>query len=264
MPLQLRQLCLVVQDLDGSIDQFGEIFGLQPGFVDDAVEQFGARNTLLPLGTDFIELITPLSADAPSQRFLDAKGGDAGYMVITQSDSREIQRAIRAQAQRLGVRVAFEISARKADFLQWHPADTGGSFLETTFDHVGELEGHWDPAGGYACSEIKGRYPLKLLKVGITTENPGATAERWGQLTLSPPGNDAADNPRITLNNASIYFIGPDTEHPRQGLDRINLTSPAVETILANARQAGALKADGGIRICGVDIHLRAPDPAFI
>jgi hypothetical protein len=257
MPLQLRQLCLVTQDLEQCTRQLNQLLGLLPGHIDHDVEQFGARNTIFPLGKNFIEVINPISPKAASQRYIDSRGGDSGYMVITQADSRETQQAIRAEAEKLGVRVAFEITARGADFLQWHPADTGGTFLETTFDHLGELEGSWDPSGGHACDSIESKYPLELVSVGISTRDPEATALRWGQLTLGPASTNADGNPQVNLNNASIYFVKPDEQHPNEGLNRIHLRSPDCEAILDNARTANALSKDASIDLCGVSFYIR-------
>jgi len=256
MKIQLRQICVVTRDLEQTLFQLRQVLGLQAGFVDPEVERFGARNTICPLGNNFIELITPLNDEAPSHKFLTSMGGDAGYMVITQVDSRATQQAIRDKAQVLGVRAVFDVTARGADYLQWHPGDTGGSFLETTFDFRGELEGHWDPVGGYIGDQSADAFSLRIIKVGVTAEDPQGTAERWGQLTLNTVDMDGAGNPRISLNNASIYFTAPDEIHSQPGLDRVHVSSPAAGTIITNAVQMGLRTVDNTFRIGGLDFHI--------
>jgi len=260
MVLQLRQICIVTRDLDDTLAQLTAVFGLKQVFTDPEVAQFGARNAICPIGTDFIELISPLHTDAHTHKFLDAMQGDAGYMVITQAGSKATQQLIRDRAGELNVRAVFEATVRGADYLQWHPADTGGSLLETSFDHLGELEGHWDAAGGYANATADNTNRLKILKVGIASADPLTVARRWGQLTFSPVSSDDAGNPQIKLNNAKIEFTPIDIKSTRAGLNRVYLSCASPEPIIKRAKIIGHYCPQGNIRIAGVDFFVEPED----
>lgn len=253
MVLQLRQICLATGDLEGVAAQIEVLFGLPPCFTDPDVADFGARNLLFQIGTDFIELIAPTSPKAPLQRFLDRQGGDGGYMAITQVASAAEQQAIRDRASAAGIRIAWELSHRGADFLQWNPADTGGSFLETSFDHAGDFEGEWSAAGG----AIGPATPFRLEGITVRSLDPAATAARWGMMLGLVP----QDGPRLALRNASIAFA-PPAEDGATGLTRIELHSPEAPAILDRATAMGLeVRAEGeagSFPLCGVEIALRA------
>ena len=75
MTRQLRQVAVLVRDLDQAIEHWGRMFGLQ------ATKRFRVSFTdleiaVMPLaGRDtFIELAQPTGPDAPAQRFLDRYG----------------------------------------------------------------------------------------------------------------------------------------------------------------------------------------------
>ena len=54
MTLQLRQICLVADQLEPVIDDLTQIFGIQRCYVDPGVAAFGLENTLMPLGRNFL------------------------------------------------------------------------------------------------------------------------------------------------------------------------------------------------------------------
>jgi len=252
MVLQLRQICLATGDLEGVAAQIEVLFGQAPCFTDPDVARFGARNLLFQFGTDFLELIAPTSPKAPLQRFLDRQGGDGGYMAITQVASAADQQAIRDRATAAGIRIAWELRHRGADFLQWNPADTGGSFLETSFDHAGQPEGDWSAAGG----AIGPATPFRLTGITVRSPEPAATAARWGMMLGLVP----EDGARLVLRNADIAFA-PPTEEGATGLTRIELHSPEAPAILERATAMGLdVKTEGeagAFPLCGVEIALR-------
>ena len=105
--LHLRQVCLVARDLAPVEEDIAAILGLSPAFRDPAVAKWGLENAVFPVGTQFLEVVAPTAADTPAGRFMDRRGGDAGYMVILQTDDQAAYRARAAAAQ---VRTAFEFT----------------------------------------------------------------------------------------------------------------------------------------------------------
>ena len=59
MAIHLRQICLVASDLTKSVENLSEILSIPPCFWDPSVGEFGLKNTLLRVGTDFIEIVSP-------------------------------------------------------------------------------------------------------------------------------------------------------------------------------------------------------------
>src|SRR5215467_6313515 len=86
MWLRLRQIALVAEKLAPVTEDLHEILGLEVGFRDPGVKVFGLQNALFPVGGQFIEVVSPIKEGTAGGRYLDRRGGDGGYMVITQCD----------------------------------------------------------------------------------------------------------------------------------------------------------------------------------
>ena len=109
MTLQLRQIALVARELEPVLDDLTAILGINRCFVDPGVGVFGLENTLMPVGKNFLEVVAPVRDGTAGGRYLDRRGGDGGYMVITQADSVASQQQVRANALANDVRVAHEV-----------------------------------------------------------------------------------------------------------------------------------------------------------
>lgn len=249
MSLHLRQICLAARDLEMARAQFVGVFGIEPCFTDPDIARFGVRNCLFQIGTDFLEIVSPLGSETPLARFLERTGADAGYMLIAQAGSRTIQDDIRRRAQRIGIRVAWEATHRDADFLQWNPADTGGTFLETSFDHAADPTGRWSAAGG----DIGPDNGLHLRGAVVTTHDPMRTARKWAELTNCPL--DEA-NSRLSFAGTFIDFRAPSIAGLQTGIARIALTPPDPELLVRRARAAQLPVDPRGFILCGVQIDL--------
>ena len=145
--LRLRQVAVLVHDLDAALARWGEMFGLQ------ATKRFQISFTdleiaVLPLlGRDtFIELAQPTGPDAPSQRFLD-RYGEGIYLTIYEiADSLATDAHLSEQGAR------FTSSRQTANYTNlgfnsiWlHPAGFFGAF--TQLSQVLSPDNPWPPAG---------------------------------------------------------------------------------------------------------------------
>src|SRR6516162_1604767 len=191
MSIRLRQICLVANQLAPVIDDFKDILGLAVCFIDKGVGVFGLENSLMPVGTNFIEVVAPIKENTAARRYLKRRQGDGGYMVICQCDSHETQRTRKARAAAMNVRIAWEHERKSFHGMQLHPADTGGAFFEIDWDAMGEPEGHWTPAGG---GEWVSRMHTDVVKyysaVEMQSADPRALAERWSSIAELPLRED--------------------------------------------------------------------------
>ncbi len=145
--LQLRQMAVIVNDLDAAIEHWSRMFGLRPtrrfeiSFTDLEI-------AVLPLtgGDTFIELAQPTSADSPSGRFL-ARYGEGLYLTIYEiADSLATDAYLQTQD------IRFTTSRRTDNYVNlgfnsiWlHPATFKGAF--TQLSQVLDAENPWPPAG---------------------------------------------------------------------------------------------------------------------
>ena len=145
--LRLRQIAVLVRDLDEALCRWGEMFGLR------ATKRFQVSFTdleiaVLPLqGRDtFIELAQPTGPDAPSQRFLD-RYGEGLYLTIY-----EIADSLAMDAHLVKQGARFTSSRQTANYINlgfnsiWlYPAGFMGAF--TQLSQVLSSDNPWPPAG---------------------------------------------------------------------------------------------------------------------
>ena len=252
VPLIIRQVCLACNDLERTSGMFRAVFGIEHAYSDPDMGQLGVRNEVLALGTDYLELISPVDEHAPASRFLKRQG-EGGYMVICQVDSLASQTKIRQRGADLGIRTVLDRNHRDANYLQWHPSDLGGTMLDTAFDHRAEFTGRWDPAGGAPGEYSTNRLPLRLVKVGITCLDPRATAQTWAAITLGEVALDSMQRPFLHLDNTDLYFLPPDDRFSQPRLSRIHVASSETARILDNARNLGLDVYGSRFALCGVE-----------
>ena len=105
MWLRLRQICLVAQELGPVEKQLNEVLGIDVCFRDPGVGHFGLENALFPIGNQLLEVVAPVEENTAGGRYLEKRGGDGGYMVITQCDDHLLRSA---RIEELGVRIAHQ------------------------------------------------------------------------------------------------------------------------------------------------------------
>lgn len=144
---QLRQVAVLVRDLDQAVRRWSEMFGLR------ATARFPVSFTdleiaVLPLaGLDtFIELAQPTSGDTTSARFLE-RYGEGIYLVIFQIDD---SLAVDAHLQRQGARYTSSRATPNYTNLGFnsiwlHPSCMNGAF--TQLSQVTHPDNPWPPAG---------------------------------------------------------------------------------------------------------------------
>jgi len=143
--IRLRQIALVAHDLEAVLHDLHDALGVEVAFRDAGVATFGLHNAVLPVGNQFIEVVSPTRPGTAGGRQLDRLGGDGGYMVICHTDDHT---ARRQRVVELGVRTVIDADDHGYRIMQLHPSDTGGSFLEIDFQPGGEdPSGPWMPAG---------------------------------------------------------------------------------------------------------------------
>jgi len=198
--IRLRQVALVAHDLDAVLGELHEAFDLDVAFRDPGVASFGLQNAVLPVGNQFIEVVSPVKEGTAGGRQLERLGGDGGYMVICHTDDHP---AVRTRVSELGVRTAIDVEDHGYRILQLHPSDTGGSFLEIDFQPGGEdPNGPWMPAGPNWQQARRTDVVGGITAVVVQSRDPDKTAARWGEITAL----DVRDQ-LLALDNATVTFV---------------------------------------------------------
>ena len=251
MWLRLRQVCLVAADIDAVTGQFERVFDLQVCYVDPGVGRWGLENRLLPIGNQLLEIVSPVQHGTAAGRYLDRRGGDGGYMVITQCDDVEVRRA---RVGALGVRVANALQYDDYNGMQLHPRDTGGSFFEIDQQLTDNApDGDWHPAGPRWRDYRRTSVIDRIDGAELQSPDPWKLAERWGDIAELPVVSDAGAH-TLALENATLRFV--DLQDSRgEGLSALHLHAVDRDAAIARASAEGLLGADGVIEICGMRLH---------
>jgi hypothetical protein len=256
MSLHLRQIALVASRLAPAIEDLSAIFAIEPCYVDPGVGIWGLENTLMPVGSNFLEVVSPIKDGTAAGRYIARRGGDGGYMVICQTESRDSQHAFRERAIAAGVRVPYEGDREGFRIMQLHPGDLEAAFLEIDWDIESDFTGRWEPAGGANWkSFVRTERVRGFSGVELQCADPAALAAKWAHVADLPV--TASDGiPSVQLGNASLRFVMiADSRGP--GLRGVDVIVNDRDAIVREARRRGCPVADDHVMVCGTRFYLR-------
>ena len=250
--LRLRQVCLVAADLARETARIGSTFGLEVCHRDPGVAKYGLENVLFPVGTSFLEIVSPTRPGTTAGRFLERHGGKYGYMVILDCDDPE---RYRRRAESLGVRVANVIRHDVYFGVQLHPKDTGAAMLEFN-STVGGADplGPYGPAGPDWQRFIRSDRTRSMLGVELESPEPERLAERWASIFERPVQKLGNGRCRITLDTGTIETV-PSTSS-ESVFAGVHLEVADQAAIFAAAKAQGCAVGHGTVSACGMRFRI--------
>ncbi len=254
MWLRLRQICLVAEKLAPVEEALCDVLGIKVCYRDPGVGRFGLENALFPIGNQLLEVVAPTEANTAGGRYLERRGGDGGYMVITQCDEHAPRRA---HVEALGVRIAHEFERPEFRNMQLHPKDTGGSFFEID-EQLGpnahDPDGPWMPAGpDWKAARVLDRV-TGITAAEVQCDDPAVLARRWSEIAQIPLIEESG-HATLPLDNAAVRFV-PCTDGRPEGLGGIDVATADKAAILAAAKARDAQTSDSQVYLCGMRINL--------
>jgi hypothetical protein len=76
--MDIRQIVMVSALRDPIVNNLCELFECEVAFNDPGVGHFGLENAVIPLGTDFLEVVSPIEENTTAGRFLEREMAMAG------------------------------------------------------------------------------------------------------------------------------------------------------------------------------------------
>jgi hypothetical protein len=251
--LRLRQIALVARDDLAAAQEFIDVLGLAIGYHDPDIARIKLHNTLLPIGTQILEIVAPLESGITAERYLERRSGPGGYMVITQTDDHPPRRA---RVEQLGIRIVGQFDDNDFTNMQLHPRDTGGSFFEIDYQAGGEDPmGPWSPAGPNWHQAIRTDLVSAITAAEMQCEDPEKVASRWSEIAEIDRA-DVGGVPTIPLENATLRFV-PLLDDRGEGLAGIDLKCSDPGAVKANAAKRGLPVADDHVCLVGMRCYLR-------
>jgi Glyoxalase-like domain len=216
--IRMRQICLVARRLEPVVEELRAVLGLEVRHRDPGVGKYGLENALFPVGDGFLEVVAPVRDGTTAGRYLDRRGGDGGYMVITQCDDLAPRRR---RCEALGVRIANEIGYPEYRELQLHPRDVGAAMLSFGWQEgAREPGGPWHPAASRETVPATG--PIRgMTAAELQSEDPDRLSRRWSEVIERPVRMQ--DGQRvIALDDATLRFTEA-TDGRGEGLAGLDL-----------------------------------------
>lgn len=226
--LRLRQIALVAQDRDVVTQQLCTVFHLNIAHHDPALEPLGLHNSLVAVGDQFIEVVSPIRDNTTAERYRQRRGGDTGYMLIFQTNDHAKHRAL---VEKHDVRIVADFSSPGFRNMQLHPADTGGIFFEIDQE---EDPDKWHPAGKHWRDTVDTTYVHGISGVDVACVDPEETANRWSQLLDVPVsiGSNCGRH-KLRFGSEAIRFV--PAGYRGEGLETIEIRTSEREKVLRRA-----------------------------
>lgn len=246
--MHIRQIALVARELEPTVEALADVFALDASFRDPGVAEFGLHNVVMPVGTQFLEVVSPTREGTTAGRYLDKRGGDGGYMVILQT--RDLA-ADRARLAALGVRIVWSIELDDIATVHLHPRDVPGAIV--SFDcPVPPESWRWGGPGWQARSRTDRIASIRSVTIEAT--DPGALSARWAEaLGLAAPVRHDGSF-ALALDPGAIRFIAATGRG--EGIAELELASTDARAVLESARRRGLPTDTESVTLAGVRFRL--------
>ena len=136
---QLRQCVAIVPDRDATVSHLTSLFDIEPS-AHGAMPEFGIIHAILPVGSQFIQVVQPVQDDVPAARYL-AQRGPGFYAVIFES---ALGMRARAEAETLGVPVVWSSETDSLISVQFRPDTLAQTLVGVD---TAKVPGAWPLAG---------------------------------------------------------------------------------------------------------------------
>src|SRR5271170_8194115 len=246
--MRLRQIALVARDLAAARAEVTGVLGVDYAYDDPGIAKYGLCNAVFPVGTTFLEVVSPQTPGTTAARLLEKRGGDGGYMVILQVEDIA---AARARVHAAGARVVDQTDKDGAAFTHIHPKDIGGAIL--SIDHMIPKE-RWEWGGPHWTEHVRTDVSVAIVGAELQAEDPGRMANRWAAV-LGRPAGQTAGGWRITLDEGEIRFI-PVRDGRGEGLGGFDVAVRSPDEVRRRAEALGLLDPKGQIMLSGARLRL--------
>jgi hypothetical protein len=239
--MRIRQIALVAADLEAALDDLCCVLAIDVAYRDPGVAVFGLHNGVMPVGENFLEVVSPRQDGTSASRYLARRHGDGGYMVILQTpDLAERRRILGDQ----GIRTVWEIAFDDIATAHLHPRDTGGAIV--SIDEARPPES-WRWAGPSWREHIRTSRVSGIAGVEIQCEDPAEMALRWGRMF-----GLRGDGATLALEDGGWISFSAIHDNRGEGIRTVVLRATDAAAISNAARERGlGVEADGAVVIAG-------------
>ncbi len=242
---RLRQVVVAAAELESTVSALQTAFGLGEAFADPGVAEFGLVNGVLPVGDQFVEVVTPFRDGTAAGRWMERGGGDRGYMVIVQVAS--IADA-RLHLTSLGHRFVWSADLSDISANHLHPASIGGAIVSVDEPRP---PASWRWGGPDWPANVRNGVVTGVAGITMAAKDPSALLVTWAAAfaLAALPATDGEAGVLVLGDGSRISFVGvgAPVANGRDGLVGIDL-------VAADPAMAGRVTT-----IAGTQFRLVAP-----
>ena len=176
--MRLRQVALVAKDLASTTRRLETLLGIDYGYADPGVIEFGLANWVAAIGDTFLEVVSPVDEGTTAGRLLDKRSGDGGYMAIYEVDDLD-RRVEYLTANDVRIVWSGDLPAIRGRHL--HPRDVGGALV--SIDQP-VPNGSWTWGGPDWTAHQDTSVVSGIAGVTVAAADPAAMRSRWHQLEI--------------------------------------------------------------------------------
>ncbi len=231
--------------------------GHRPGS-EAGVSIFGLKNFVMPIGNQFLELVTPLQPGPSSAggRYIERRGGPGGYMLLFQV-TRSDYEVRRNYLEQLGVRVVAggDISEAGSDAIHIHPKDLPGCLVELRWcENEEAVDGDWWPVEKDWLDHSNTEVVEAIVGAEVQTPEPAHLAKRWGEVLQQDVAVEN-DIPTLSTADGPVRFVEPLDGRP-EGLGGVDLKVRDVSDVLERAGAFGLSVGKNVVEVSGLRFYL--------
>ncbi len=174
-------MALVAHDLELTTNFLRNLLAVDVCFRDPGVAEFGLHNTVLLIGDQFLEIVSPIQPGTTAGRLLDKRRVDCtGYMAIYEVD--DLDRREEALTHH-DVRIVWRGDLPDIRGRHLHPADVGGALVSID-QPVPNGAWRWGGPSWAGHAHADTHVVTGIAGVRIAANDPGAMRARWAELDL--------------------------------------------------------------------------------
>lgn len=260
--MRLRQIAFAARELAPTEETLLDVLGLETGFRDPGVGEFGLHNAVIPVGGNFLEIVAPTQDDTAAGRYMDRRGGDCGYMAIFQAD--DASRA-RENARKLGIRAVWNHDEEGVTATHFHPVDMGGAIVSVDSFREADVEeeyAYWKWAGPEWKDHVKTGVTRRMTGLELAHPDPARQASTWSALLDLPARAVEEEGFDVTMSDGGIVRFRRTAEGEQPGIRALDfdMTDPGEALKRAGARgleRGSAAGSDGWFELMQVRCNLK-------
>jgi hypothetical protein len=241
MSLRIRQIVVAANDLAATVAQLQAVLGVRVCYEDPEVEKFGLKNALMPIGDQFLEVVSPIRENTAVGRHIE-RHGDSGYMLILQTD--DLARA-EARLHRLSVRIVWRAAHPDIRAMHLHPKDIGGALV--SIDEATPPQS-WRWAGPNWQQHVAPEEGQQVRAVTLFAREPEVMSHHWAQVLGTASPVESGDGFGIDIDRGSLEFARADTDV----IAGFRISSKWPHRVLEAARSQGLFADGNSMSISGV------------